>query len=77
MKVLYFGEIADKTNRTEEKVDSKIKRLQDLLIFLKNSYDLSIEDIHIAINHELVDANDTIELVETDEVAILSPFAGG
>ena len=44
---------------------------------IKSTYKLHIEDIHIAVNHDIVSINENINLKETDEVAILSPFAGG
>jgi len=77
MNIQYFGEIAERTKCATEEVNFKTLKLESVLSYLKETYNISLEDIHIAINHELVGINDDIELIDTDEVAILSPFAGG
>ena len=77
MHIKYFGEIADITGKTTETITLQEQSLQALLTYLKEHYKLSEGDFYVAINHTLADASQTIEITDTDEVAILSPFAGG
>ncbi len=77
MKINYFGEIADTTNCTSEDVQLKDGMVSELISYLQIAYKLQIEDLHIAINHELVSVYDDVTLNDNDEVAVLSPFAGG
>lgn len=77
MKINYFGEIADITNQTSEDIVLKNGSLSMLLSYLQSTYNIQVEDIHIAVNHEITAINKDISLKETDEIAVLSPFAGG
>lgn len=77
MKVTYFGEVAEVTNRKSEDVILEHNALSDLISHLKSNYNLKIENIHIAINHNLVSKDEELDLKDDDEIAILSPFAGG
>jgi len=49
----------------------------DLLAYLASTFNLLSDDIHIAVNHQLVSKEKEIQLTDTDEIAVLSPFAGG
>ena len=77
MEVKYFGEIAERTNTTSQHISLEKKSLFELLSFLKDTYGIESNDIHIAVNHNLVSKENDLEFKETDEIAILSPFAGG
>ena len=77
MKVTYFGEVAELTSTTSEDVTLEHNALSDLITHLKSTYNLKIEDIHIAVNHNLVSKDEELDLKDGDEIAILSPFAGG
>ena len=77
MTIKYFGEIADVTNKTNELVVLKELTLSELKTFLSTNYKLNLEDIHIAINHTIISKDEERTLSLTDEIAILSPFAGG
>lgn len=76
MKVIYFGEIADITKKTSEEV-AQIKSVASLTAFLKTTYNINEEDMHIAVNFRLVDKNAGLTIEPSDEIAVLSPFAGG
>lgn len=76
MKITYFGEIADKTCKNSENVE-KISSINSLILFLKDNYELNESDFHIAINHSLLESSAEKNLDETDEIAVLSAFAGG
>lgn len=77
MNINYFGEIAEITSKTSEAVVLKNASMAELLNHLESTYKLNLNDIHIAINHNIVSITDNITLKDTDEIAILSPFAGG
>ncbi|MGS0747636.1 MoaD/ThiS family protein [Halpernia sp. GG3] len=76
MKITYFGEIADKTCKSSENLE-EITSINSLIIFLKDNYELNESDFHIAINHSIIESSAEKNLDETDEIAILSAFAGG
>ena len=77
MKVNYFGEIADITGKTSDDVVLNNASVSALLAYLASTYNLLSDDIHIAVNHQLVSKEKEIQLTDTDEIAVLSPFAGG
>lgn len=77
MNIKYFGEIADITSKTTETITLPENSVAALLTYLKEHYKLSEGDFYVAVNHKLADASRNIQLTDTDEVAILSPFAGG
>lgn len=77
MEIKYFGEIAEKTNKTNETISIEKQSLFELISFLENEYNIVTKDIQIAVNHNLVSKDIDISFNDKDEVAILSPFAGG
>jgi molybdopterin converting factor small subunit len=76
MEISYFGEIAEKTNKTSENL-KEISNVNSLINFLKDNYQLNESDFHIAINHSIVERSVEKNLNETDKIAVLSAFAGG
>ncbi len=76
MHIKYFGEIADKTNKTSEEIEN-ISNFSLLIDFLQQKYGLELEDYQIAVNHELTDLENEEIFADADEIAILSAFAGG
>ncbi|WP_442265543.1 MoaD/ThiS family protein [Tenacibaculum sp. ZS6-P6] len=77
MNVIYFGKIADVSNKSSENISLKENSIASLIDFLQEKYQLELDDMQIAVNHNLVSKSDELMLKETDEVAILSAFAGG
>ncbi|MFY7670015.1 MoaD/ThiS family protein [Tenacibaculum sp. MEBiC06402] len=77
MEIKYFGEIAERTNTTSQNISLEKKSLFELLSFLKDTYGIDSNDIHIAVNHNLISKEIDLEFDSGDEIAILSPFAGG
>jgi len=75
IRVKYFGEIAEKTGQTEETIMLKTLDTASILDFLNSSYDIDTTFVKVAVNQELVTKNSTLKL--SDDIAILSPFAGG
>lgn len=77
MEVKYFGEIAERTDTTSQNISLEKKSLFELLSFLKDTYGIESNDIHIAVNHNLISKEVDLEFDSSDEIAVLSPFAGG
>ncbi len=75
LKILYFGEVAECTGKEEERIAAE--DLSDLRTYLQSEYQLDLEGLQIAINHEVISQSTEIQLTDADEIAILSPFAGG
>lgn len=77
MKVIYFGKIAAVADKASEEVELTNGTTTELISYLTKKYALDMSDMQIAVNHNLVDLSKEVELKETDEIAILSAFAGG
>lgn len=77
MVVKYFGEIADRIGRETEALNLERYTIGEVQEYLAKSYNLSSEGLRIAVNHQLVKQEEDLELNADDEIAILSPFAGG
>ncbi|WP_031428840.1 MoaD/ThiS family protein [Flavimarina sp. Hel_I_48] len=76
-KVHYYGEIADKTGCESEQLTLPNTTLFNLLLELQKKYNLEQGDFQVALNHNLIDPTQELKIEETDEIAILSAFAGG
>ncbi len=72
--VKYYGEVAEKAQKEEEIINIEESNTQAILDYLKQTYGLA-QEVKVAVNLELVTSATTIE--STDEIAILSQFAGG
>ena len=77
MVIKYFGEIADRIGKETEELTGNSYKLSEIREHLTSSYDLSSIGLRIAVNHQLISQEQDIELNADDEIAILSPFAGG
>ena len=75
--VKYFGEIAEATNCNEEQVTTKTNKLSDVIEALSMKHNLERFPMIIALNQNLIDLSDDININNKDELAILPPFAGG
>ncbi len=83
IKLFYFAKVREVLgiNREEIDVESDIKTLAELVVFLKlrgsqwqSIFDMS-SSYRMAVNQELVEANHTINA--NDEVAFFPPITGG
>lgn len=72
--IKYYGEVAEKAQKEKEIINLEESSTQSILEYLKETYGLA-EELKVAVNLELVTSNTIIE--STDEIAILSQFAGG
>jgi len=76
IRVKYFGLIAEKTGCLEEKIElSESISLAEFHDFIKSKYNLGETPFRIAVNQSFDDK--LTALKNTDEVALLPPFAGG
>lgn len=75
--VKYFGEIAEATNCNEEQVATETNKLSDVIEALCVKHNLERFPMIIALNQNLIDLSDDINIKNKDELAILPPFAGG
>jgi len=77
MKILLFGILADKAGKPEIeiKTDNEFDR-DSLLIKINKKYpEFGKTNYAIAVNKKIITSNHSIK--ETDEIALLPPFAGG
>lgn len=76
MVILYFGVIAEITEKKQEVFEHQFSDVQEMVLILKNKYKC-LENVlfNVAINQRIVDLSTLVNL--NDEIAILPPFAGG
>ena len=76
LSLKYFGQIAEKTGKSEEVFElNEIVNLNDISQLIHDKYSLNGLPFQIAVNKKLSDSD--LKLSENDEVAFLPPFAGG
>ena len=75
--VNYFGNIAEAAQGDSETIDQKSMSLEGLLNLLDSKYDIRKFQFQIAINRKIVSKDQALIILDTDEVALLPPFAGG
>ncbi|WP_439489350.1 MoaD/ThiS family protein [Algoriphagus sp.] len=75
--VNYFGNIAEAAQNDSEILDVKAIKLDELLSLLDAKYDLGKFQFQVAINRKIVSRQQGVTISETDEIALLPPFAGG
>jgi len=77
ISIKYFGEVAERTGKTEEKFDLDTLTLKSLLVRLKERYDTDFSAYKLAIDKQLVDVSEEHSFTSDQTIAILSAFAGG
>ena len=77
INIKYFGEVLEKTGKPEEAINLTGQSPAELKAWLVSQYQLDMTGLKLAVNHQLVDWTSSQTFSETDEIAILSPFAGG
>ena len=76
LKLKYFGMIAEAVGKENEEIDFAESTVEELEKVLKNKYaKLASMNFKVAVNQSIVNAD--FKLNESDEVALLPPFAGG
>ncbi|MDN3491894.1 MoaD/ThiS family protein [Winogradskyella bathintestinalis] len=75
--IKYYGAIAEATQCNEEHIAVADLNISDCVELLSAKYNLNAFEITVALNQNLVDIDSTIKLTDSDEIALLPPFAGG
>lgn len=75
--IKYYGAIAEATQCSEEQIAIKDLMVLDCIALLNEKYNLSAFEVNVALNQNLVEIDSTIKLNDSDELALLPPFAGG
>lgn len=73
----YFGNIAEAAQSNSETLDKKSMNLAELLNLLDSKYSLAQFPFQVAVNRKIVSKQLDIKISDSDEVALLPPFAGG
>ena len=75
--IKYFGAIAEAAQCSEEHISVSGLNVSTCLDLLSRKYNLNAFEVNVALNQNLVDVDSTINLNDSDEIALLPPFAGG
>ncbi|WP_178987175.1 MoaD/ThiS family protein [Winogradskyella schleiferi] len=75
--IKYYGAIAEAVKCSEEQMAVADLNISDCMALLKEKYNLHALEVSIALNQNLVEMDSTIKLTDSDEIALLPPFAGG
>jgi|AP82_1055514.scaffolds.fasta_scaffold00141_16 molybdopterin converting factor small subunit len=75
--IKYFGQIAEATGCTEEKISLVNSDLKELIQTLNEQYGLERFQKNIAVNQVIVKLEDAYSVQDTDEIVLLPPFSGG
>ena len=75
--VNYFGNIAEAVRSNSETLESKSMSLADLLDLLDSKYAIAQFPFQVAVNRKIVSKQQDLNISDSDEVALLPPFAGG
>ena len=75
--VNYFGNIAEVAQSNSETLDQKSMSLAELLELLESKYGLAQFPFQVAVNRKIVSKQQDLTISDSDEVALLPPFAGG
>lgn len=75
--VNYFGNIAEAAQSSSETLDQKSMSLAELLNLLDSKYSIAKFPFQVAVNRKIVSKQQALNISDSDEVALLPPFAGG
>ncbi|HSM63085.1 MAG TPA: MoaD/ThiS family protein [Gillisia sp.] len=75
--IKYFGAIAEVTNCSSENIKKSSSSLNDIIQEIYSKYDLKHIPLKFALNQNIIEATEGIDVNINDEIAVLPPFAGG
>ena len=75
--IKYYGAIAEATQCSEEQIAIKDLNVSGCIALINEKYNLNAFEVNVALNQNLVEIDSTINLNDSDELALLPPFAGG
>jgi molybdopterin synthase sulfur carrier subunit len=73
----YFGNIAEVAQSDFETLNVDSISLAELLEMLDSKYAVGQFPFQIAVNRKIVSKQKDLNILDSDEVALLPPFAGG
>ncbi|MDT0643483.1 MoaD/ThiS family protein [Zunongwangia sp. F363] len=77
ISIKYFGAVAEATKRPSENLELKSSSLEDVLKELHLKYNLKNIPVKLALNQEIINSTEGVQVKKNDELAVLPPFAGG
>ncbi|WP_057936884.1 MoaD/ThiS family protein [Algoriphagus resistens] len=75
--VNYFGNIAEAAQSDSETLEYNTLSLAELLDLLDSKYAIGKFPFQVAVNRKIVSKQQILSLSDSDEIALLPPFAGG
>ncbi|PZX54533.1 molybdopterin synthase sulfur carrier subunit [Algoriphagus ratkowskyi] len=75
--VNYFGNIAEATQSNSETLNHNSMSLAELLDLLNSKYAIAQFPFQVAVNRKIVSKQQALNIFDSDEIALLPPFAGG
>lgn len=75
--VKYFGNIAEAAQSDSETLNHTSMSLVELLNLLDTKYSIRQFSFQVAVNRKIVSKQQALNISESDEIALLPPFAGG
>lgn len=75
--VNYFGNIAEAAQSDSETLEYNALSLAELLELLDSKYAIGQFPFQVAVNRKIVSKQQILNLSDSDEIALLPPFAGG
>ncbi|REG86321.1 MoaD/ThiS family protein [Algoriphagus antarcticus] len=73
----YFGNIAEAAQSDSETLEQTSMSLAELLDLLDSKYAIGKFPFQVAVNRKIVSKQQALNISDSDEVALLPPFAGG
>jgi len=75
--VNYFGNIAEVAQSDSETLEHTAMSLAELLDLLDSKYAIAQLPFQVAVNRKIVSKQQALNISDSDEIALLPPFAGG
>lgn len=75
--VKYFGNIAEAAQSDSETLNHTSISLVELLNLLDTKYSIGQFSFQVAVNRKIVSKHQALNISDSDEIALLPPFAGG
>ncbi len=77
IRINYFGNIAEAVQSDSETLEQTSMSLAELLDLIDSKYAIGKFPFQVAVNRKIVSKQQVLNISDSDEVALLPPFAGG
>ena len=77
VNIKYFGAVAEVTNCTSETMKMGSSSLAEIVQEIYSKYDLEQIPLKFALNQDILESVEGINIKKNDEISVLPPFAGG